>query len=1128
MTASADAGKIAAVLSITGDACEGIFVGSLRWVGSAGAFARTLLPFNVPAVRIRSEMSRLAWPADRFSHTLSRLPAGKSLLDLRSSSRRCYPDPVQTRSFHGCDGPGDVKRRLPWGLAVLVLSTVLLLPCNGSAAEPDSRSPVSGLDYVVDFWRTDQGLPNNTVNALLQTRDGYLWVGTANGLARFDGLVFTVLGEEAGPGLADSVITALLEDHEGGLWVGTQERGLVHLSNGHSQRFGKAQGLLDNAVTSLAQDSKGHVWIGTQGGLNVWENGHLEAFTSDTLREGEAISALHAGRSGVLWVTTRFEVYRLQDGRMEPFRFEEMPQVRNADFVGVYEDLGGNLWAYGATFLLNRQGNRYNSFGGALEPASSRVWTICEQGDALWIGTSGGGLSRFQDGRFKIVGTRDGLDQCDVRALYADGSGNLWIGTSASGLARLRTQQWRVLGLGEGLVSTHLTALAADVKGRLVVGSADAGLMVLDGQDVKPLEMGPPLRLATDICSLCTDQTDAFWVGTWGAGLFRVMAEQQWNYTTAEGLSDNVVLAVAADRKQDAVWAGTLSGGLHRVSPTNVFSLTAADGLTGRPIVCLLVASDDNVLAGSQGGGLVCWDGRRLEPVPAPPGLTDTTVSCLMEDQSGRLWAGTIGAGAYCRLGKRWVALGLRQGLVSDVIKQFVQDEAGHYWFNTDKGLCQVYARDMEDFLLGRQVGVATVLSRREDTSGNSREALGWARALRTKEGTLWFITNDGLLTVDPTRTRVIAAPPVMIEKVLVNGEPVLSSTLGSHVEQLRIAPGLRSLDFFFTAVSFTAPQQTQFRHMLEGSDLDWVQSDTSRRAHYGPLAPGRYRFRVIAVNADGIWNETGDSLALVVVPPVWRSWWFLTLSTIAGVAYIWAMVRYVSFRRLRARLRVSEQRRAMEQERARIAQDMHDEIGSKLTRISFLSEAARNAGAELTAVGPQVTSIANTSRELLKALDEIVWAVNPRNDNLEHLAGYLEQYAREYFQGTPVECRITVPDQLPHVSLSAEMRHNVFLAFEEVLSNALRHAQPTRVSVEMKVRPDAFEVIVEDNGKGFLMREKRTPVGHDGLQNMKERLHSMGGACIIRSEPGRGTTVRLRVPQRAAAKAKASKAATL
>jgi signal transduction histidine kinase len=348
----------------------------------------------------------------------------------------------------------------------------------------------------------------------------------------------------------------------------------------------------------------------------------------------------------------------------------------------------------------------------------------------------------------------------------------------------------------------------------------------------------------------------------------------------------------------------------------------------------------------------------------------------------------------------------------------------------------------------------------------------------------------------------------VFLERVLVDGQPV-SLTEGVP---LQLGPATGSLDFFFTAISFTSPQKVRFRYKLENSDTDWVQNDEARRAHYGPLQPGRYLFRVRACNAAGIWNEDGASLAVWVSPPLWRAWWFVTASAFVIVAGIWALARFISTRRLQARLRAAEQRHAMERERARIAQDMHDEIGSKLTRISFLSEVARNAGTEANAVAPPVEAIASTSRELLQALDEIVWAVNPRNDSLEHLAGYLEQHAREYFQATSVECEIQVPAQLPHVHLTAEVRHNVFLAFEEALNNSLKHARASRVQVAMRIFDSKFEVQVQDDGIGFADAPEAAP-GHDGMRNMQERLRAVGGECEFSGSPGGGVTVAFRFP---------------
>jgi signal transduction histidine kinase len=288
------------------------------------------------------------------------------------------------------------------------------------------------------------------------------------------------------------------------------------------------------------------------------------------------------------------------------------------------------------------------------------------------------------------------------------------------------------------------------------------------------------------------------------------------------------------------------------------------------------------------------------------------------------------------------------------------------------------------------------------------------------------------------------------------------------------------------------------------------VKNDQARRAHYGPLPAGRYQFHVKASNAEGVWNEPGASLVLVVVPPLWRTWWFLTLAGVFVVGSTWALARFISTQRLRARLRHAEQQHATERERARIARDMHDEIGSKLTRISFLSEIAY-AKAGTSAVAEPVEAIASTSRRLLQTLDELVWAVNPRNDTLEYLVGYLEQHAREYFRATSIECTLSVPAQLPPTSLTSEVRHNVFLAFEEALNNTLKHADATRVQVSMGAVRKTFEVRIHDNGKGFAPYEPLQE--QNGLHNMRQRLRSVGGECEVASQPGSGTTVTLRFP---------------
>ncbi len=970
---------------------------------------------------------------------------------------------------------------------------------------PAIPDPVES-DYLVTFWRTGQGLPHNTVNALLQTRDGYLWVGSAAGLARFDGLVFASVGDEFG--LKDVVITALLEDQNGGLWVGTQGKGVLRILRGVAESFTVKEGLAGDAVTSLAEDTTGHVWIGTQNGLNCWQKGRLSHFETSATKD-DGIVALHAGGAGALWVTTRSGVVRLENGQAAAFKSDQLPQGRNAEFIGAYEDRAGNLWAFGATFLLNvTQGRSLNSFP-SFSLASSRVWTICEQGNGdFWIGTSGQGLFRFQNGRFEAVGGRDGLEQCDIRALHADRWGNLWIGTGGKGLARLRTRRLKVIGASEGMNSQRIAAIADDRSGGLWVGTADTGLWRWNGVRAEPWSGGGPLARVTQISTLCLDEQGSLWVGTLGSGIIELSGSRQRRLTTADGLHDDGILCLAAGRQRGTVWAGTQAGALHRIRGTAMQSWTGAPILNAGAILCLLPGRGDSLFIGSETGVVVYWDGTNMARMHTPEALAGKPITCLFEDHKGRLWVGSGGSGAFCRQGENWIQVARKQGLGSDRVRMITQADGGLFWFGTDENLYKAKSASIEAFLAGTRETIPFTPALAGAGSDGFKCAQGWPAVAHSQKA-LWVACENELLPLGQTENPASEPiPPVILERVFVNGQ------LRSFPETglLRLGPGVKSVDFEFSAISFTAPQKVRFRHQLQNFDVDWVQSDAARRAHYGPLPAGQYRFHVIAANAEGLWNETGASLGLVVIPPLWRSWWFLCLCGMTTTAGIWAAARFISTRRLEARLRAAEQRHAMERERARIAQDMHDEIGSKLTRISFLSEIARGSVRGGVPPLPPIEAIATTSRELLQALDEIVWAVNPRNDNLEQLAGYLEQHAREYFQGTSRDFQIHVPLQFPDVALSAELRHNVFLAFEEALNNCLKHAQAPKVSVTMRIENQTFEVCVRDDGRGF---DTTSPVAAEqyGLANMRDRLKNAGGSCEISSQPGAGTSVVFRFP---------------
>jgi signal transduction histidine kinase len=338
---------------------------------------------------------------------------------------------------------------------------------------------------------------------------------------------------------------------------------------------------------------------------------------------------------------------------------------------------------------------------------------------------------------------------------------------------------------------------------------------------------------------------------------------------------------------------------------------------------------------------------------------------------------------------------------------------------------------------------------------------------------------------------------------------------MDSGLEPLRITPGKHQVEFRYTGLSFDAPEQIRFRYRLEGLDNDWLEAGTRRTAVYNYLPPGDYRFHLAASGSNGGWTDGSSVLQLVVLRHFWQSVWFFALTGLGLMLLAGGTVRIVEKRKLNRRLKRLEQERALERERTRIAQDLHDEMGAKLCRISFLSEHARRGEIPPEELHDQIASISDASREVLHSLDEIVWAVNPQNDTLEHVASYIGQYAQDYFQMTGIACELDIPTQLPPYPLSSQMRHHLFLATHEAITNILKHSGATRAWIAMKLDRDDFEIRISDNGKGFNSHGPESGNGAasgNGLTNMSQRLADIGGRCVIESAPGRGTNIRFTI----------------
>jgi ligand-binding sensor domain-containing protein/signal transduction histidine kinase len=1028
--------------------------------------------------------------------------------------------------------PGVVMRRISSSLAVgLAGISFLVSPAQGF------DSGLTETEGAIRTWRSDQGLPSDSVSAIIQTRDGFLWVGTGAGLVRFDGVKFTEvdLGQLGTNALTR--VTALCEDSRGHLWIGTQTDGLFQLADGVVTQFTRARGLLDDNVTSLAAGGDGNVWIGTRSGLNLSTGTEIKSFTVRDGLTDDLVSGLHVARSGTVWITTRGGMCRYVDGHIAPYALQTESQGRSPEYLGAYEDRRGNLWAFGDTYLINlAEGKRFNYFRGN-EATSVRIWSLCEGRDGrLWIGTSGRGLFCFDDNRFQPVILGELRWPYDVRAICEDHEGNLWLGTSGGGLVQLRPQPVHVMRTGQGLPASSPTALALDAGGRVHVGMQRGGLFVGEAGRFERFGSASGLEIQDFISSVGVARDGTVWAGTLGGGLYGLRSGRRVRYTTANGLADDSVLSVCVDR-EGSVWASTAAGTVHRFTATNATRFDTTRGLPGTPVTVLIPAIAGGLWLGTEDGAVWREEKGKFLVVQSGDKVGYRPVLALHEGEAEQLWIGTTGGLSYWQQGAR-MSWSTGSGLPSDYIAGIVTDTAKNLWLATGAGVYRISQDILQKSLADSLTPLVCKQMSDARTASESTAVFGGNRALFSTEGKLWFATSEGVLNVDTRRPEIEAASlPLYLESVTFNSElPV--SLLRSAAwaapampATTMIAPGnLGALEIHYTALSFTAPEKTRFRHRLEGSDSDWVDDGTARFVKYFRLPYGRYRFHLAARQADGPWQEAATTFAFEVPTPLYLQSWAIGLYGVVAIALVTGIVRVVSHRRLRFALAQLEQQQSLERERMRIARDMHDEIGSKLTKISFLSEHARMDAKSEGPLAGKIQAIAESSRELLQTMDEIVWVVNPRNDTLEHLAAYLSHYAEEYFQNTTVECELRLPQAIGHFPLSSETRHNLFLAFEETLNNVLKHARASRVKVEMILNAPKFGVVVTDNGCGFettgapVNGQGPGPRGGrvgNGLKNLRQRLADIGGECEIRSQTGAGTTVSMfiRLPRNSANK---------
>ncbi|HEX4284534.1 MAG TPA: two-component regulator propeller domain-containing protein [Terracidiphilus sp.] len=930
------------------------------------------------------------------------------------------------------------------------------------AASAIALEPTTPLaDYSRQSWVMENGLPQNSVHALVQTHDGFLWLGTEAGLVRFDGVSFAVFEPSSTPGLPSGDIRSLVEGLDGTLWVGTSE-GLARKSHGEFARLGAKERVPEGAITSLKEMPSGRLRVETQ----------------------EAASELTAGG----WSAA------------------ETPVRPGKDDVAFQAQLMGGAVAVATrgTVTIRRGETQLAALHAGHELPGTRIQALLgDREGCLWIGTNHG-LARVSNGKVQLLAATDVLAGASVLSLLEDREGNLWVGTETDGVQVLRDARFRNIGTREGLSSDLTSTVVEDSAGTIWVGTNGGGLNVVRRGVMQPGTATTyavrDVLLSDVILSLAAGKNGELWVGT-ADGLNRVRGSAVDSFTSAEGLPDDFVRSLLVDI-DDSLWIGTRRGLAHWTFenggqvPTKKEIYTESNGLGSDLVGAMERDSSGNLWIATLAGLSRLKDGK-ITNYTTNDGLSSNVVTALLPRPKGALVVGTQDHGWSVWNGAKFV--GVDSPVLKDIsVHAVLGDASNHLWFATAHGIARC------DFVMTAECsrwiefGPADGLRSRE-TATNSHPS-----AWRSRDGHLWFATPRGLVEIDPEHFPVNSIPPpVIVERFAVDDVDV---PLREGASAVRVQAGHNHFQFEYAGLSYVAPQKVRYRYMLNGFDHGWTDAGARRIAYYTNIPPGDYTFRVQASNNDGVWNTTGTALAFELEPHFYQTIWFYILLGLAMASLV------VLF--LKRRLMVAEgEFKAVLGERNRIAREIHDTLAQGYVGISVqlevLTELLRHN--KVDAATRQLDTTRTHVREGLAEARQSIWALRSQDTGEQTLPVNLRRVT-ERANARHLEAKFSVFGA--YRPLPPGMEREILRVAQEAIHNVEKHAEARHLSVRLEYGPAEIALEVRDDGRGFVAEgDAIAKPGHYGFTGMKERAMAIGGTLETTSEPGAGTSVRLHAP---------------
>lgn len=969
----------------------------------------------------------------------------------------------------------------------------LILLCagvNGALALDPARALSQ---YHRRNWQVEDGLPRNYIMAVAPAGDGYLLVGTDEGLARFDGVRFVPFDLDPSLGLSRRWIGSLISARDGSLWVGTFDGWIYQFRGGRVEtRFD-----VGATVFALLEDSRGGVWASTRTGVIRRAGRGFQPVPGLARPPETAWNVLSLASDGAVWAVTLDGLYRARDGAAQRVLANG---PRTGELLAVRADRSGALWLGASRGLFQ--------FSGTPVPAPAPgvpgpVVAILEDRDGvLWASVWGQGVFRVRAGKVDTWSARDRLPDDFIRTLYEDQEGNLWIGTRGGGLVRCKDTPIIPHGVSEGLGGNYSTTVAQAPDGRLWFGTWRGGLYRLGDRGFEEHPTPVP-ALYCAIRALAVDARGRPWIGNW-EGLFGYDGKRYRNYAEA-GSPYHLVSAILFDR-QGRLWLATSNNGIF-LFPPGAPLRPAASFLPGVEITTLFEDSQGRVWYGTpQGLGRV-EDGIAPRPIPSS-GIPRASVSAITEDSRGRVWAASLGGALYLVTPASMTVLTEKHGLPGTPLYRLLDDGAGSLWISSPKGILRIPAAQVDELLAGRRPRLDVALLDREDGMRTPEcHHVSQPAGGKDPRGGVWFPTTRGFVRVGPVPAGGSPPPPVRIEEARADARalPVAAS--------LRLEPGSHAIEIHYTALRFASAAKIRFRYRMEGFDPGWVEAGAERLARYSGLPPGDYRFLVSASLPGESWSEPPAALAVHQMPQFHQTGWFLALLGVASVAVAVALFRW--------RVHILKGRyAAVLGERNRIAREWHDTLLAGFAAITWQLEETLSRLKEFPEQAHSTVELALKMVQHYRAeARRVIWDLRETRPEGETLADAVRAALEHVTRGTAIAGAVEVSGAA--VRLDDELERNLLRICQEAASNAKRHANPKRVGILLEYQPAALRLRVEDDGEGFEPEKAAgLAAGHFGLAVMRERAERFGGTLTLTSRPGRGTIIEASVPA-AAAKSK-------